>query len=57
MPKLHIIYDPQDKVVTIPDAANQFGFKSAQLSIPEDIKSVDIYNLARKLAELLVEQL
>lgn len=57
MPKLHIIYDPQDKVVTIPDAANMFGFKTAQLSVPEDIKSVDIYNLARKLAELLVEQL
>ena len=57
MAKLHVIFDPQDKIVTIPEAAHQFGFKTAQLSVPEDIKSVDIYNLARKLAELLVEQL
>jgi hypothetical protein len=57
MPKLHVIYDPQDKVVTIPEAEYKFGFKTAQLSVPADLKSVDIYNLARRLAELLVEQL
>ena len=44
MAKLLVIYDPQDKIVTIPEAANQFGFKTAQLSVPEDIKSVDIYH-------------
>ena len=57
MAKLHVIFDPQDKIVTIPEAESKFGFKTAQLSIPDDVKSVDIYNLARRLAELLVEQL
>ena len=57
MPKLHVIYDPKDMVVTIPEAENKFGFKTAHLSVPADLKSVDIYNLARRLAELLAEQL
>lgn len=57
MPKLHVIYDPQDKVVAMPAAQEQFGFKVAVLSVPEDIKSVDIYNLAKRLAELLLETL
>jgi hypothetical protein len=57
MPKLHVIYDPQDMIIGNPAAEKQFGCKVAVLSVPEDIKSVDIYNLARRLAELLVEQL
>lgn len=57
MPKIHVIYDPQDKVVAMPEAAVQFGFKVAALSVPEDIKSIDIYHLAKRLAELLLEQL
>jgi len=58
MPRLHVIYDPQDKVVGAPpDLEQKFGIKVAVLSVPEDIKSVDIYNLARRLAELLLEQL
>jgi hypothetical protein len=58
MPKLHVIYDPQDKIVTNHgDAQTQFGFKVAMLDVPADIKSVDIYNLAKRLAELLVETL
>ena len=57
MPKLHVIFDPNDNIILPPDAQKQFGHKVAVLSIPEDIKSVDIYNLARRLAELLLEQL
>lgn len=57
MPSLHIVYDPHDKVVTVPDAQKQFGFKVAVLSVPDDVKSVDIYHLAKRLAELLLEQL
>lgn len=58
MPKLHVVYDPQDRMVSAPqDADKRFGIKVAVLSIPEDIESVDIYNLARRLAELLLEQL
>lgn len=57
MPKLHVIYDPQDKIVADPALEQRFGYKLAILSIPEDVRSVDIYNLAKRLAELLLEQL
>ena len=57
MAKLHVIFDPQDKVVSMPEAEKHFGFKVAVLSVPDDVKSIDIYNLARRLAELLLEQL
>lgn len=57
MAKLHVIFDPNDKVMMMPDANAAFGFKFAVLDIPKDVKSVDIYNLARRLAELLLEQL
>lgn len=57
MPKLHVIYDPKDKIVTATEAEKMFGFKVAALSVPEDIRSVDIYHLARRLAEMLLETL
>ena len=57
MPKVHVIYDPQDKVVTPVDMQNAFGFKVAMLSVPADIKSIDIYHLAKRLAEMLLETL
>jgi hypothetical protein len=44
-------------VLNNPAIEEQLGIKSAMLSIPEDVRSVDIYNLARRLAELLLEQL
>lgn len=57
MPTLHVVYDPQDRIVMDPEAAKQFGHKVAALSVPEDVRSIDIYNLARRLAELLLETL
>jgi hypothetical protein len=57
MPKLHIVYDPDDKIILDPQASKTLNCKIAQLSVPDDIKSVDIYNLAKRLAELLVETL
>lgn len=56
MPTLHVVYDPKDNIIMSPDAAKQFGHKVATLSVPNDLKTVDIYNLARRLAELLLEQ-
>jgi hypothetical protein len=56
MPKLHVVYDPNDKIAMDPAAAELFGHKVAVLDIPKDLESVDIYNLARRLAELLLEQ-
>jgi hypothetical protein len=57
MPKLHIIYDPHDIIVPNPMAEKQMGCKVAIMSIPADLKAIDIYHQAKKLAELLLEQL
>jgi hypothetical protein len=57
MASLHIIFDPNDRIRNDPDRDAQVGLKTARLSIPSNLESVDIYNLARKLSELLLEQL
>jgi predicted N-formylglutamate amidohydrolase len=57
MARIHVIYDPQDKVVMLPDHNAAFGFKVAVLTVRDDIKNIDIYHQAKKLAELLLEQL
>ncbi len=57
MANLHVVYDPKNTIVIDPVAAQHFGHKVAMLSIPDDLEYVDIYNLARRLAELLLEQL
>jgi hypothetical protein len=57
MPKLHVVYDPKDLIAMDPQACLKYGHKVAVLDVPEDLRSVDIYNLARRLAELLLEQL
>jgi hypothetical protein len=57
MPTLHVVYDPKDKIVMDPEAAKRFGHKVATLSVPDDVRSVDIYHLAKRLAELLLETL
>lgn len=57
MAKLHVVYDPKDNIMMDPEAAKRFGHKVAMLSIPDDLEYVDVYHLARRLAELLLEQL
>ena len=57
MPKLHVVYDPKDIIAMDPQACVKYGHKVAVLDVPADIRSVDIYHLARRLAELLLEQL
>jgi hypothetical protein len=58
MPKLHVLYDPEDKIVTPTEPmARLGGYKFAVLSIRPDLENTDIYNLARKLTEMLMEQL
>ena len=57
MSSLLIIYDADDKVTGFsPEARKQLGIKEARLSIPQDLDGKDIYAIARKLAELLLEQ-
>jgi len=58
MPKLIVVYDPRDIVNGVPtEIKREKGIKEATLSIPEDLEGNDIYALARKLSELLLEQL
>lgn len=55
MARLTIVYDtlePPLRVDAPPDSV-----KSAQLSVPDDLEGRDIYEIARRLAELLLEQL
>lgn len=58
--KLHVILDPSDRIVVdSPDNRADFarhGVKTASLSIAEDLDHRDISALARRLAEMLLEQ-
>jgi hypothetical protein len=57
MPKLMVVFDPNDRIDSKSDELKRFGIKEASLSIPEGLDGKDIYQIARKLAELLLEQL
>ena len=58
MPKLMVIYDPRDIVSGLPvEFRREKEIMEATLSVPDDLNGIDIYNLARKLCELLLEQL
>ena len=57
MAKIHIVWDPNETIVMDPNAEKQFGHKVALLSVPNDLKTMDIYHLAKRLAELLLERL
>ena len=60
MPSIHVIYDPFDLVKFGPDDAEvrqHMGIEMAKLSVPENLENVDIYNVAKKLCELLLENL
>jgi len=58
MALLHIVYDPEAKI-SMPDVNFLHATKAqvAVLSIPDNLENTDIYAIARKLAELLLEQL
>lgn len=57
MASIHVVFDSNDRITMSPERDGQYGIKSARLAIAEDLEDVDIYNIARKLAELLLEQL
>ena len=56
MPRLHVIYDPTDKLQTQPDLENRLKLKTASLSIPENLDSADIVQYAHQLTMLLLRQ-
>ncbi len=57
MSQLYIIYDPTNTLILTSDIVKALGLKEAMLSIPNDLENNDIYTIAKKLAELLLEQL
>lgn len=55
MPKLHVIYDPTDKLQSHhPDLPK--AIKVAVIPIAEDVDPKDFAKLAAHIAELLLEQ-
>jgi len=57
MARLLIAYDPDERITLCPPEYKRGRIKEAVLDISNDIEASDIYTLARKLAELLLEQL
>jgi len=56
MGNLHIIYDPTGKLEGCSASTKDLGLKVAVLPISVS-DPIDIYEVARKLSEMLVEQL
>jgi hypothetical protein len=52
---LLVIFDPTDQLRT--DVPNRLGIKVARMPVADDLESQDIYAVARRVAELLLEQL
>ena len=58
MPRLLIMYDPHDHIhPTHYETKKVLELSEAYLDIAEGLEDKDIYNIARKLAEMLLEQL
>lgn len=56
MPRLVVIYDPLDKV-EMPKNSERHGMRHAILNVPLGLENTDIYAQAKKLTELLLENL
>jgi hypothetical protein len=57
MAQLTIIYDTIEPPVSFQRVPDGPQFRLAQMAIPDDLAETDVYNVARRLAELLLEQL
>ena len=57
MAKLIVIYDEHDRVNFYHDDIRRTESKLAMMPIAEDLENKDIYELAKKLASMLLEQL
>lgn len=57
MARLLIVYDPDERINLCSFEFKRGKIKEALLDINDDIDPSDIYTLARKLAEMLLEQL
>lgn len=57
MARLHIIYDPTDRLQTQPDIENQLRLRTATLSISAELTNPEIEDVVAQLATLLLEQI
>lgn len=58
MARLFVCYDPEEVIeLKMMPRAEEHGIRRAALDIAADLADRDIYEIARKLAELLLEQL
>jgi hypothetical protein len=57
MAKLVILYDEENRLHFNSEQLTHLNIKEASLSISDNLENEDIYTLARKLAEMLLEQL
>ena len=57
MARLHIIYDPTDRLQTQPDIENQLRLRTATLSISAELTNPEIEGVVAQLATLLLEQI
>lgn len=55
MPAIHILFDPKHKPTEIRPGP-EHEFRIASLTIDDGLRGKDIYDIARRLAELLLEQ-
>lgn len=57
MAVLHIIHSPDGRLTVPQETRIAAHLTMASLDIPDDLEGRDIYEIARKLSELLLEQL
>lgn len=57
MPKLHLIYDPYDRIQTSPEINQSTKVKVAVMNIEEDLNLAEIAYIGKELVRLLMTQL
>lgn len=58
MARIYVVFDPTGRLELLSrDSRLALGAKDACMSLPDGLAGRDIYEVARKLAELLFEQI
>lgn len=55
-PKLVIIYDPSGMTGVHPEQFRTQGMLTAEMTLKNGLRHRDVYEIARRLAELMLEQ-
>lgn len=57
MARIHIIWDPDDRIASRPEMEKAAGIRTAILSIHPTLAYAEITQIAQKLTEMLLEQM